>query len=67
MQEEEQDNIALTISQKGNVQITGAPIATGVALDAARAITEWARSQIITPQFPPTPDKEAEAESPVEG
>lgn len=50
---QEEDNVAILISQQGNVQLTGADISHGAVMDAREALLLFLRSQVIQPVMQP--------------
>ena len=46
---QEEDNVAILITQQGNIQLTGADIGVGGLMDAREALLKYLRSQVIRP------------------
>jgi hypothetical protein len=46
----EEDNVAIIITQSGRVELTGAEISHGAAMDAREVLLQYIRSQVIRPQ-----------------
>lgn len=47
-----EDNVGMLIMQSGRVELTGADMGIGAAMDARDAILQWIRSQVVTVQIP---------------
>jgi hypothetical protein len=63
MQQEENNNIAILITQQGQVQFTGAEIGVGAIVDASETLRQFVRGHVIRPQIPATEDFVGEEEA----